>query len=189
MVMLVSAGCANYGGSILPETKKIDYKSAAKAPSLEVPPDLTQMARDSRYTVPDGAGKGMATASGYNAERAGAGKGEQTTILPKVENVRVERAGSERWLVVSAPADKIWDTVKDFWQEMGFIIKIEVPEAGIIETDWAENRAKIPEDVIRSLLGKLIDSLYSTGERDKFRTRLEPGREPGTTDVFISHRG
>lgn len=189
LVMLVSAGCANYGGSILPDTKKIDYKSAAKAPSLEVPPDLTQLTRDSRYTVPDGAGKGTATASVYNAERAGAGKSEQTTVLPKVENVRVERAGSERWLVVSAPADKIWDTVKDFWQEMGFIVKVEVPEAGIMETDWAENRAKIPEDVIRSLLGKLIDSLYSTGERDKFRTRLEPGREPGTTDVFISHRG
>jgi outer membrane protein assembly factor BamC len=31
--------------------------------------------------------------------------------------------------------------------------------------------------------------LYSTGERDKFRTRFEPGATPGTTDIFVSHRG
>jgi outer membrane protein assembly factor BamC len=35
----------------------------------------------------------------------------------------------------------------------------------------------------------VIDSVYSTAERDKFRTRLEPGSTPGTTDIFISHRG
>jgi len=184
LAVLVFAGCSTQ--SILPEPKKIDYKSAGKAPSLEIPPDLTQVARDTRFTVPDGAGKGSATLSDYTAGRA-ASKGEQT-VLPRLDNVRVERAGNARWLVVSAPADRIWDTVKDFWQEMGFIVKLEVPEAGIIETDWAENRAKIPDDIIRNILGKLIDSVYSSGERDKFRTRLEPGSIPGTTDIFISHR-
>jgi len=59
---------------------------------------------------------------------------------------------------------------------------------GIMETDWAENRAKIPQDFIRNTLGKVLDSLYSTGERDKFRTRLERNAKGGT-DIFISHRG
>lgn len=183
---VVLSGCSSL--DILPETKKVDYKSAGKAPTLEVPPDLSQVMRDERYTVPDVAGKGTATYSGYTADRSANVKTE-SPVLPKVENVRVERVGSERWLVVAQPADKIWGTVKDFWQEMGFLVKVELPEAGIIETDWAENRAKIPQDLIRNTLGKLLDSLYSTGERDKFRTRLEPGKEPGTTDIFISHRG
>jgi outer membrane protein assembly factor BamC len=68
-------------------------------------------------------------------------------------------------------------------------VNVEVPEAGIMETDWAENRAKIPQDAIRSTLGKVFDSLYSTAERDKFRTRLEKGAEPGTVEIYISHRG
>jgi len=34
----------------------------------------------------------------------------------------------------------------------------------------------------------VFDSLYSTGERDKFRTRLERGAN-GTTEIYISHRG
>jgi outer membrane protein assembly factor BamC len=48
--------------------------------------------------------------------------------------------------------------VRDFWQESGFLLRMDQPNLGIMETDWAENRAKIPQDFIRSTLGKLIDS-------------------------------
>ena len=178
------AGC-----SMLPDSRKIEYKSAGKVPTLEVPPDLSQVARDERFLVPDAAGKGSATFSAYSADRTPAAQAQNSVVLPQVDKVRVERSGTQRWLVVAAPADKLWDSVKDFWQETGFIINVERPDAGLMETDWAENRAKIPDDIIRNTIGKLLDSLYSTGERDKFRTRFEPGSEPGTTDVFISHRG
>lgn len=184
LVAVALAGC-----SILPESKKIEYKSATKAVTLEVPPDLSQIARDERFAVPDASGKGSATFSAYSADRSSGAQAQNSVVLPQVDKVRVERSGSQRWLVVSVSADKVWDTVKDFWQETGFIVKIERPEAGVMETEWAENRAKIPDDMLRNTLGKLLDSLYSTGERDKFRTRFEPGNEPGTTDIFISHRG
>lgn len=183
LLAVVLAGC-----SVLPESKKIDYKSSGKAPTLEVPPDLSQIARDDRYLVPDVAGKGTATFSAYSADRTPQAQAQNSVVLPQVDKVRVERSGNQRWLVVALPADKLWDTVKDFWQETGFIIAIERPEAGVMETDWAENRAKIGQDIIRNTFGRLLDSLYSTGERDKFRTRFEPGSTPGTTDIFISHR-
>lgn len=179
-------GCA---GNLIPETKKVDYKSASsRVPSLEIPPDLTQVARDDRFAVPDFSGKGSATYSEYSAERGPEVQAKNSSVLPQIDNIRVERAGSQRWLVVTMPAERLWDSTKDFWQELGFIINTEVPEAGIMETDWAENRANIPSDFIRNTIGKLLDALYSTGERDKFRTRFEPGAEPGTTDIFISHR-
>jgi outer membrane protein assembly factor BamC len=184
LVALAVAGCG-----ILPDSKKIDYKSSGKAPSLEVPPDLSQINRDDRYKVPDGAGKGSATFSAYAADRTPAAQAQNSVVLPQIDKVRVERSGTQRWLVVNVPADKVWDTVKEFWQESGFIVNVERPEAGVMETDWAENRAKIGDDFIRRSLGKLLDTLYSTGERDKFRTRFEPGAELGTTDIFISHRG
>jgi outer membrane protein assembly factor BamC len=183
LLAIALAGC-----SILPDSRKIDYKSAGKAPTLEVPPDLSQLSRDDRYLVPDVAGKGSATFSAYSADRTPLAQAQNSVVLPQVEKVRVERSGSQRWLVVAAPADQLWDTVKDFWQETGFIISVERPEAGVMETDWAENRAKIGQDFIRNTLGGLLDSLYSTGERDKFRTRFEPGTTAGTTDIFISHR-
>lgn len=188
-LVLALLGVAAAGCGVLPDSKKIDYKSAGKVPSLEVPPDLSQVSPDSRYAVPDGAGKGSATFSAYTADRSPAAQAKNSVVLPQVERLRVERSGNQRWLVATAPADKLWGPVKDFWQENGFIIVIERPDAGVMETDWAENRAKIGDDFVRNTLGKFLDSLYSTGERDKFRTRFEPGAEPGTTDLFISHRG
>jgi outer membrane protein assembly factor BamC len=189
LVALVVAGLAGCGGTIF-ESKKIDYKTSAKAPTLEIPPDLVSPKRDDRFAVPDVAGKGGATFSAYSAERSPESRvQQQSEVLPQVDKTRIERAGTQRWLVVAGTPDKVWETVKEFWQEVGFVVKVEVPEAGVIETDWAENRAKIPQDMLRNLLGKVLDSLYSTAERDKFRTRIEPGAEPGTVDIFISHRG
>jgi len=186
---LLLAACS---GSMF-ESKKIDYKSASanRVPTLEIPPDLTSPTRDDRYAVPDtGGGKGSATYSAYTAERSPEARAQQKSdVLPTVDNARIERAGNERWLVVKGSPEKFWDPVKEFWQETGFVLKLDLPDAGVMETDWAENRAKIPQDFIRNILGKVIDSVYSTAERDKFRTRLEPGITPGTTDIFISHRG
>lgn len=163
------------------QSDKIDYKSAGKGPSLDVPPDLTQLSRETRYAVPGAA----VTASSFQL-------GQTSTSVPtavtSVGDVRIERAGTQRWLVINRPADKLWEPVRDFWQENGFLLAMEQANLGIMETDWAENRAKIPEDFIRNTLGKVLDSLYSTGERDKFRTRLERNAT-GETEIFISHRG
>jgi outer membrane protein assembly factor BamC len=175
------------------ETKKIEYKSAGKEklPTLEIPPDLTQPSRDERYAVPDVVGsKGPATYSAYVNERSGETRTTTSQeVLPQVDKVRMERAGSQRWLVASGTPEKLWPVVKEFWQEVGLLVDVEMPAAGIMETDWAENRAKLPQDFIRNTLGKVFDDVYSTAERDKYRTRLEKGIEPDTTEIYISHRG
>ena len=173
--------CAALSACSVLETDKIDYKSAAKAPSLAVPPDLTQLSRDNRYAIPGGA----VTASSYQLGQSAPGVPVAAT---SVSDVRIERAGNQRWLVVKRPADQLWEPVKDFWQESGFFLTLDQSNLGIMETDWAENRAKIPQDFIRSSLGKIFDSLYSTSERDRFRTRFERSAN-GETEIYISHRG
>ncbi len=181
-------GACSTASNIL-EGKKVDYKSAGQLPTLEIPPDLTTPVRDNRYVVPD-TGKSSATLSDYQADRAQQAKTGNTNIgvLPTVENMRVERSGSQRWLVTTQPPEKVWPVVRDFWQENGFLVAVNLPEAGVMETDWAENRAKIPQDWLRNMLGKLIDQIYSSAERDKFRTRLERNDEGGS-EIYISHRG
>jgi outer membrane protein assembly factor BamC len=182
--ILLAAGCTSLTDKV-EEMSKVDYKSAGTLPPLEIPPDLTAPARDNRYVVPE-SGKSSATLSGYEQDRRD--RPVSTSVLPAVERMRVERSGNQRWLVVAQePPEKLWPLVKDFWQENGFLIRTEVPEAGVMETDWAENRAKLPQDIIRETLGKVLDTLYSTSERDKFRTRLE--RTPEGTEIYISHRG
>ncbi|MGE4243436.1 outer membrane protein assembly factor BamC [Ramlibacter sp.] len=181
-IVLLALAAALSACSSLLEGDKIDYKSAGKGISLEVPPDLTQLSRDTRYQMPGG----TVSASNYQVGQAAAtGVPVAATAMG---DVRIERAGSQRWLVVNRPADQLWGPIREFWQENGFLLTQDQQALGIMETDWAENRAKIPQDFIRNTLGRLIDQIYSTAERDRFRTRLE--RSPtGGTEIFVSHRG
>ncbi len=184
-----STGCSFVGN--IAESNRIDYKSASKAKvtSLEVPPDLTQIRRDSRFSIPD-AEQGSATASSYAAKRAGGAVATANGVVApnQLKDMRIERNGTQRYLVVKLSPEILWPQLKDFWQEQGFLINLENESTGVMETDWAENRGKIPQDLIRSTIGKVFDGLYSTGERDKFRTRVE--RSPtGEVEVYVSHRG
>lgn len=181
-------GCSTQSSFL--ESKKIDYKSAGQIQPLEIPPDLTSPSSDDRFAVPDGKSSSSTTLSTYESGKVAAGSSDKSgKVLPVNSKIKLERDGSQRWLKIDMPAEDLWLQVRDFWQETGFILKIDASEAGVMETDWAENRAKIPQDILRSTIGKVFDGLYSTGERDKFRTRLERGKEPGTTEVYISHRG
>lgn len=181
MATLLLASCSTV--SDLMQGDKIDYKSNGKAgPSLDVPPDLTQLSRETRYVVPG-------TAVSANAFQLGQASSQTVPVAATtVGDVRIERAGNQRWLVVNRPADKLWSPVRDFWLESGFLLSLDQEKLGIMETDYAENRAKLPQDFIRATIGKVFDGLYSTGERDKFRTRLERNAAGGT-EIYISHRG
>ncbi len=176
---------------------KVDYKTSGgkKSAGLEIPPDLTQLARDPRYQPSSGA----VSANAFQAPAAVAqpssnvvatvNVGAGTTASPAmaVTDMRIERSGNQRWLSTPLPAEKLWPQLQTFWAERGFVLITDQAEFGVMETEWAENRAKLPQDVIRQTIGRVFDSLYSTGERDKFRTRVE--RTPTGTEVFISHRG
>ena len=182
LTCILFTGCGFFGSS----GKSTDYRSqGGKIPSLEVPPDLTSPVVDDRFVIPDAKGTTFST---YSRER-GATAATGNVVLPKVDNARIERVGEQRWLVVKTSPDKAWPVIKEYWTETGFIIKREAPGVGIMETDWAENRAKIPQDIIRRTVGRVLDGLYDSGYRDKFRTRLESGIEPGTTEIYVTHRG
>ena len=177
--LLALAVVALTGCSVL-EPDRIDYKSTTKASTLEVPPDLTALSRNTSFSVPGG----NVTASAFNA---GQGKSGTPVAATSISDVRIERSGNQRWLVVARPADTLWSPIRDFWQDNGFLLTQDRQDVGVMETDWAENRAKIPQDFIRSSIGKLIDSVYDSGERDKFRTRVE--RNGNATEIYITHRG
>ena len=181
------AGCSSINEAMQPD--KIDYKSQGKkTASLDIPPDLTKLEGDRRYTVPDAAG--TSTLSNYSQANKTREASPTDNVLPSTDGIRMERDGNQRWLVINngMPPDKLWESLRGFWQENGFLLTQDSPETGIMETDWAENRAKIPQDIIRNTIGKVFDGLYSTSERDKFRTRVERSQN-GQLEVFISHRG
>jgi outer membrane protein assembly factor BamC len=189
MVVAGLFGCSSVSDMLQPD--RLDYKSASKATTtnLEIPPDLTQLQQDNRYAIPD-LNRGVATASDFKSQQAArANTLSDVIVAPKsVGDIHIERDGKQRWLVVNKPPEALWQPIRDFWQDSGFVINIDKPEVGIMETDWAENRLNIPKDFIHKALGSVIDTISDSGLRDKFRTRLER-RPDGTTEIYISHRG
>jgi outer membrane protein assembly factor BamC len=166
------------------EKRKIDYKSTRTLPPLDIPPDLVA---PEGGKGPEQGAPGAATYSGFVS-----GEAQKKTpvegVLPEYEGIRIERAGQIRWLVVKLPAEQLWPKVREFILDRGLIIDQENPQTGVLETDWAENRANVGTGV-QKMLAKSLGTLYSTGLRDKYRIRLERGKETGTTEIYLSHRG
>jgi outer membrane protein assembly factor BamC len=177
---LILAGCKSVATN-----DTVDYKSAGavRGPNLSYPPDLITAQADRRYIVQDGS----ATMSEYSAAVKKSVQSRKN-VMTGIPGMRIARDGERRWLVVEKPAVELYPQVKDFWQENGFLLVIDSPSTGIMETDWAQNRAKIPQDFIRTAIGGLLDTVYDTGERDKYKTRLEVSN-PNETEIYITQRG
>jgi outer membrane protein assembly factor BamC len=163
---------------------RVDYRSAAtKMNPLEVPPDLAQLTRDGRYQQQRGVVSASAMPAGATTVRTNA-----PLIVPgEVAGYRVEKDEHQRWLSVPKPPEQVWSQIVSFWQDLGFLLIKNEPTAGVMETNWAENRAKLPQDIIRKTIGSVLDSAYSTGEMDQYRTRVE--RTATGSEIFITHKG
>lgn len=175
IVVVLLSGCESMSLSL---GKKIEYKSAGSAPPLEIPPDLTTPGYDDRYNV--------TTASGAVAARTAPRPSE---VLPANPDARIARAGSERWLVVNGTPDAAWAALREFWIKNGFVLAVEQPALGIMETDWAETRVDRPDNFLQRFANKYVSFVTDSYKRDKFRTRIERGSEPGTIEIYVSHRG
>lgn len=181
------SACSSFGlGS-----DKIEYGKAEPPRALDVPPDLTPLPVSDRFAVP-----GVATASGVQAAArpaaapaaAPAAVPVAVPVAPSAANARIERGGSQRWLAVEVPPEQAFSVLREFFPSVGMALERDDPALGIVETVWNENRAKLPQDVIRRTIGRLFDGLYSTGEQDRFRGRVERTAK-NTSEIFISHRG
>jgi outer membrane protein assembly factor BamC len=183
--LVLLAGCSWFG------SKSAEYKGAQAraAQPLEVPPELTSPTMDDRYSIPDP--RAQTTYSAYSQKPVGSAAAAAPTlpgVLPKFESVKLERFGDQRWLVVKGDPEKVWPVVREFWIDSGYKLLREAPELGLMETDWFEDRTKIPQDLVRRTVGRVLEGMWSVPRRDKFRTRLEKGVAPGTTEIFVSNR-
>jgi len=175
------AGLALAGCESMPSLgKKIDYHTVGNAPALQLPPELTAPQADDRYNV--------STASGLAARAATKPKSGDQVAVNATPDARIAKSGNERWLVVKSTPEEVWKVTRQFWLDNGFTLAVEKPDTGVMETDWAENRAEIPTDFIRSTIGKYFDAFYNTYKREKFTTRIERGNDAGTVEVYISAR-
>lgn len=180
------SGCSALN-QFMGKEESVNYKSTVTGDPLSIPPDLTQANTNTRFKAPVTASSGLSYSDYAQGQAQQPLVGDRTShILPVQDGIQVERDGELRWLVVDKPAEQIYPYLLEFWNDQGFTIHTDNPSTGFILTDWAENRAKIPDSWIRTLLGNFVDQVFDSGERERFRTRLE--RVDDKTEIFISHQ-
>lgn len=186
--LALASGCTTIGDGLF-SGEKVDYRSTVvREQPLEVPPDLTQLARDGRYQPQ----RGVVSAAALGAApspvaTAGAAPDTAAVALNQAGGMRIERDGQQRWLVVPQSPDVLWPKLKTFWESQGFTLAQADAPTGVMETAWSENRARLASDSMRNVIGRIMNRLYDSGERDSFRTRLE--RTAAGTEIYLTHRG
>ncbi|WP_153100692.1 outer membrane protein assembly factor BamC [Paraburkholderia hayleyella] len=177
------AGCESLNEWFAPD--RVNYKTTSSAPSLAIPSDLTPPQVDQRYIAPP-----VDLSLGGAPHRTVTAAGNATEGVPNAQDpygMHIEHDGDRRWLVVDGRTpEQLWPQIKNFWDDNGFTLKTDAPATGIMVTDWAENRANIPDDWFRRTLGKVVDFVYSSGTRDRFRTLVSRGAND-STDISITH--
>ncbi len=184
IVILVGCGVWSKIENQLPD-RHTEYKKSHSTKPLEIPPDLSEKMIEDTLYIPD---------LPQQQEKSDVKASDVPSILNdsselQQETVRIERDGRKRWLVATGYVDQIWDDVVLFWQKQGFELALKQKNIGIMETEWLENRADIPEDFIRDKLKTVVDNAYSAPTRDKYRTRLESGVLENTVEIYMTHYG
>ena len=178
------AACSTFDFS----NDRIQYETSDSRAPLEVPPDLNSVPGSDRYTVPSRPQTVWASQQAQlDAAQAANGNQAASLLLPQGEVAKIVREGNNRWIHVNMAPEMVWPIMQDFWSTVGLSLSRQDAATGVMETNWAENRAKLPQDIIRATLGRVIDMVYSTGERDQYRARVERSANGGC-DIFITHR-
>ncbi len=185
--LLVMSGCSWFGGKS--SDTSAEYKNSGQTRPLDVPPGLTRPSQDESLSMPEAGSSGTAVYSQYADQRRRAPANAGPTVLPPQPGVRVEHDGDKYWLVIQGDADQVWPKIRDFWLQNGYLLSLDNPTIGIMETDWAEKHADVQQGVVRSFLNKALDAVSSSGVRNKFRVRLERGDKPNTTELYLTEYG
>jgi len=155
------------------------YGDSRVQPDLVIPPDLTVENSDARLELPSVvAGNGGVTAK----------TGKKVPVLPNTGSIKLEGYADFYWLSVEGEVDDIYQLVKNFWASEGFILKMDEPVIGIMQTEWIYNKEGA-SDEDKNFLSKFFGGDELSGSQDQFKTRIARDPETGTTQIYISHRG
>ena len=164
---------------------RIQYETSDSRAPLEIPPDLSSVPGSDRYAVPS---RQQVIYASQQAQGNAQGANQNAQlVLPQGEVAKIIRDGNDRWIHVDLAPEIVWPVMQDFWTTVGLSLSRQDAATGVMETNWAENRAKLPQDIIRGTLGRIVDLVYSTGERDQYRARIERSATGGS-DIFVTHR-
>ena len=153
------------------------YRDSTLGSSLELPPDLAGTQTESKFELP-------AAFSGdtENTDR------DKIPVLARVDSIQLESNGDMYWLQVEEPVDNLYQLIKNFWAAEGYVLDVDEPVIGLMQTEWVYKDVGGTEKT-DSWLESLFTSEDLSASQDQYRTRVERDNTSNLNRIYIAHRG
>jgi len=162
----------------------INYYADKSVNSLEVPPDLTSPDYQKAFRISQYAkniDENMVNFKEVKVE-------EKVLNFSKKSDITVQRSGQKRWLLINKSPENVWNLVNEFFKQTGFTINKSDKKIGILETDFLENRPKVPGQSMNFIRAWLqsIGQAYTLPTVDKFRVRIEALDQGNKAELYLT---
>jgi outer membrane protein assembly factor BamC len=160
-----------------------DYMDARQHDSLVIPEDLQQLEDTDPFPIPP------------IADRANPAFYPDRPPLPdaiygdsNVDEVRLQRLGERRWLVIPEAPTTAWPKLKQFLADNGVPVTYDAPEVGRLNTDWLRvEGTETYRDVIRTVTNEAKGEAGIITGMDRYLIRVEQGMRPNSTEIHLRH--
>ena len=187
-----------------------DYQTATIEPRMTVPAELQSKPIGDLLPVPGEVRAG-------STQKFKVPRPQSISVGAESSDFSLQQNGGERWLLAQHGVSEMWPQVRQFFTEYQVPVARESSTLGEIETDWLLFEEGAGNALIRRLLpaagptGRRTDQdqrfpdraadvlpsttdrglqdtgVRSTGQEQRFRLRIEPGVQSGTSEIKVLH--
>ncbi|GAA5445766.1 outer membrane protein assembly factor BamC [Microbulbifer sp. NBRC 101763] len=159
---LTLAGCGVFGNDGYFRDRSNDYQQADSLAPLQIPEGINAKHQEELYEIPQIAGNELEQ-SDFEVPRP-----QALSVNAGTERVKIQKLGSNRWVLVSQPPAEVWPQLHYFLRSSGLHVEMSDASTGIMETAW-------------------MTFNESPETKDKYRLQIETGVQPDTTEIHVRH--
>jgi len=157
-----------------------DYLKAEEGEGLAIPEGLDSAAVQAPFAIPPIT---TANASTYPNR---APRPAPLYANGGTQDVKIQKLGERRWLVLHEPPAVIWPKIKQFLAENGVETAFEEAPKGLITTDWIEV-GEADRDVVRLVIQQAKSDAGVSGGKERINIGVEQGMRENTTEIHLRH--
>lgn len=158
-----------------------DYQAAQIQPRMTVPDGVESKPVGDLLPVP-GQVAGSEEYSKFNMPRP-----QAMQVSADASQFSLQQNGSVRWVHAQlAPADA-WPAVRQFWNDYQVPVVSENASLGEVQTGWLALDTQTDNPLVRRIAPAVGEGRSVRDQEHRFRMRVEPGVQNGTSEIFILH--
>ncbi len=164
VIVIGLSGCSYlFGNDGYFRDRGSDYLEAETIPPIQIPKELDKSSLEQLFVIPPiEAGEAVLT-SEFKVPRP-----DRVAINRHEDNIRIQKLGNRRWVVIDSPPEKVWPRVLQFLADSNIGISMKNPIKGMIETTWLPYQ----DDEVT---------------KNKYRIFIEHSLQHGTSEIHVRH--